>query len=282
MKHKLSQRSPKLFAPPNACDCHIHVYDRRFPIAPHFKEIPPDRKVTDYRKVQKKLRLSRVIVVQSNNYGTDNSCMLEALSMFGDTSRGVAVVDQTFTDDELRQLTAIGVRGVRFHMLKGGSLSWDVLEEIANRINVYGWHVQLQMDGRSFPEWQDLLKRLPGRLVIDHIGRFQGPVSVDHKAFKSLMCLIDTGRFYMKLAAPYHSWNSGPPTYPETGLLAKALIKAAPERMLWASNWPHYPYSAVNSMPDDGAMLDLLLEWVDNNSTINRILVDNPAELYGF
>lgn len=270
---------PRLKPPPGAVDTHMHIYDRRFATAPTALSTPPDAPLADYRKVRERLGLARTVIVQPTTYGTDNACTLEALAELGDSARAVVVVDRQLGDDELARLTGLGVRGIRFHMLPGGALPWDILEEMAARTHAFGWHVQLQLDGRELPERAALLKRLPGTLVVDHVGRFMGPVAVDDPAFKVLAGLLDGGKCWVKLSAPYESSKADAPGYGDVGVLAKALVGAAPERMLWASNWPH---PGQDPRPDDAVMLDLLLDWAGGEATQNRILADNPVALYGF
>ncbi len=273
---------PRLSAPPGACDTHMHFYgpQDQYPLAPTASFAPPLAIVEDYRTVQKRLGLKRVVVVQPSGYGFDNRCTLDAIKQLGDDARGIVVVDTRATDDELQQLTDLGVRGIRFFMFPGGVLPWEILEEMAARVHAFGWHVQLQFDGRELPDHIAQIRSLPGRFVIDHVGKFIEPVATSHRAFKMLLELVDSGRCWVKLSAPYETSKDGPPLYSDVGALAKALVKTAPERMLWASNWPHP--SARDNLPDDAMLLDLLLDWVDDGATRKRILVDNPAELYGF
>src|SRR5262249_23909716 len=134
-------------------------------------------------------------------------------------------------------------------------------------------------DGRDLPAREAQIKRWPGRIVIDHVGKFFEPVPPDHPFFRCLLRLVDSGRVWVKLAAPYETSKVGPPFYDDVGVLAKALAKAAPARMLWASNWPH---PSVKQRPSDTVLLDMLLDWVPDETTRHRVLVDNPAELYGF
>jgi D-galactarolactone isomerase len=190
------------------------------------------------------------------------------------------VVDQDVTDSELDRLTKLGARGIRFFMLAGAPLPWDVLEIMSARVAPFGWHVQLQLDGRDLPDRVAMLKRLTSTLVIDHVGKFLEPVPLDHPGFRALHGLVDSGRTWVKLSAPYEVSKVGPPNYDDVGKLAKALAKAAPERMLWATNWPH-PTPGVQ-VPDDALMLDMLLDWVPDENARKKVLVDNPAKLYGF
>ena len=273
---------PKLQAPAGACDCHIHIYGPPavYPEAPTSPFPPPLAPVSAYRAVMQRLGIARAVVVQPAAYGKDNRCTLDALAQLGDCARGVAVVDETATDEELRRLTEAGVRGVRFHMLPGGALPWEILETVAAKAHDFGWHVQLQMDGRYLHDRVALLERLPGTLVIDHTGKFLEPVTTDHDGFKALLRLVDSGRVWVKLSAPYETSRLGPPGFADVGALARALVAAAPERMLWASNWPHP--TAQPDPPNDAVLMDVLLHWVEDRRTIARILVDNPAALYGF
>lgn len=278
-----SSSPPLLKAPAGACDCHMHFYGPkdRYPLAPTAPFPPPPASVADYRRVQERLGLERVIVVQPSAYGRDNRCTLDAVAELGEAARAVVVVDTSVTDQDLNQLTRDGARGVRFHMLAGGVLPWDILDEMAARVHDFGWHVQLQFDGRELPERMATLERLPGTLVIDHAGKFLEPVAPDHEAFRCLLRLVETGRVWVKLSAPYETSRVGPPRYDDVGVLARELVRAAPERMLWATNWPH-PGQTGERYPDDATLLDLLLHWVDDDATRQRILADNPAALYGF
>lgn len=272
---------PRLKAPPGACDTHMHFYGPRelYPLAPTAVSVPPLATIDGYRALQRRLGLQRLVVVQPTAYGFDNTCTMDAVREFGEAARAVVVVRPEVSTDELAHLTAEGARGVRFHMLPGGVLPWEALEPLAARVHEHGWHVQLQVDGRVLPDRAEVLKRLPGTLVIDHVGKFLEPVAPDHPAFRVLLDLVEGGRTWVKLSAPYEVSKVGPPLYDDVGRLAKALVEAAPERMLWASNWPH---PSVEDKPDDAVLLDLLLDWAPDEATGRRILVDNPAALYGF
>jgi D-galactarolactone isomerase len=239
---------PRLEAPPNACDTHMHIYDPRFPQAPGGPKPPGNFPVEAYRRMQARLGVSRVVIVQPNAYQDDNRCTLDAIAQLGADAKGVGVVKPSVSDAQLDALTRGGIRGVRFMTL---------------------------------PEREAQILRLPGRFIIDHVGKFLEPVPPQHPSFKSLLRLVDTGRCWVKLSAAYEVSKSGPPRYEDVGILAKALVKAAPQRMLWASNWPH-PTAPKEAFPDDANLLDLLLEWAPDEAVRRRILVDNPAELYGF
>lgn len=265
--------------PAGSCDTHMHIYDARYPAAPTALLRPPDALVDDYRRLQGALGLDRVVVVQPTTYGLDNRCQLDAAAELGDTARAIVVVDATTTSGELRELASQGARGARFHMLPGGAVGWDDLPVVASRIADLGWHVQLQLDGRELPRRLDALLALPTPLVVDHVGRFMPPVAPDHEAFAALLTLLDTGRTWVKLSAPYESTLEGAPTFPTVRTLATELVAAHPERMLWASNWPH-PGQRDPLTVDD--LRALMLAWLPDPAVRHRVLVTNPAELYGF
>ena len=187
-------KQPRLAAPPGACDTHMHIYEDRFPLAPTALFKPPHSPVANYLAMRKRLGIERTVVVQPSAYGFDNTCTLEAMAAIGPGARGIAVVKPDVTDAELERLTKAGMRGIRYFMLPGGALPWDTLERMAARVAPFGWHVQLQLDGRNLPEREAMLKRLPGGLVIDHNGKFLEPVPTDHAAFKCLLRLLDNGR----------------------------------------------------------------------------------------
>jgi D-galactarolactone isomerase len=265
--------------PVGACDTHVHFYDARCPSVPTAILRPPDATVDQYLELRAALGLTRVVVVQPSTYGYDHRCQLAAVAELGPDARLVAVVDETVADDELERLTRLGARGARFHMLPGGVVPWESLAPTAARIAPFGWHIQLQMNGRELGERIDVLLDLPTPLVVDHVGRFMPPVDVADEHFGVLLRLVDTGRCWVKLSAPYESAADDSHAYDQVTAMIDALVERAPERMLWASNWPH-PGQLAPPGPDDLRLL--ALRWMPSASTRRRIMVDNPAELYGF
>jgi D-galactarolactone isomerase len=272
---------PKLKAPPNACDCHMHIYDSRSPVAPTAKLRPGDATVDDYRRLQQRLGTTRNVVVTPSTYGTDNACTLDAMAKLDASARGVAVVDTSVTDAELKRLNDLGVRGIRFNLVQSGATTIDMLEPLSRRVDNFGWHVQLHMLGDQIVEAANLLRRLPSPIVFDHLARIPQPAGVDHPAFPLVLELLDKGRTWVKLSGAYMETRTGPPTYADVSKVARAYVKAAPERMVWASDWPH-PTEKADSKPDDAVLFDLLADWAPDEAIRNRILVDNPAALYGF
>lgn len=276
----LTGRPPRLKTPPKACDTHMHFYDSTMPSLPG-TFVPADATVADYRQVMSWLGLERVVVVQANAYGDDNTLTMRSVAELGPCARAVVVVKPGVSDEELARLTEGGARGIRFMNLHGGTLPLSMLDEMTPRVIPFGWHAIVQLDGRQLPDYEAQLMRLKCPFVIDHTGKFLEPVATDHAAFKSLLRLVDTGRCWVKLSGVYETSKTGAPDYADVGALAKVLAHAAPERMLWASNWPH-PQGATLGYPDDADLLDLLLDWAPDDAARKMILADNPAELYGF
>lgn len=282
MHRLLTGPPPKLKAPPGTCDTHIHCYLHQFPRQVERAAYPPEATVADYRELSRWLGIERTVVVQPNAYGFDNRCTMASTAELGlDRARAVVVVPPDVADAELTRLDRAGARGIRFMTLPGGSLGWADLERLAPRANALGWHSVVQLDGRDLPDREAQLAQVPGLYVIDHIGKFLEPVATDHASFKTLLQLVDRGNCYVKLAAPYETSKTGAPEFSDVAALAKALIKAAPDRMLWATNWPH-PTPPAGYAPHDGDLLDLLLDWAPNAADRCKILADNPATLLGF
>jgi predicted TIM-barrel fold metal-dependent hydrolase len=274
---------PRYKAPPDACDSHIHIYDPRFPMAWPGLRAVTDASVTEYRLLQKRNGTMRTIVVQPAAYGTDNSVTVDAIEQLGiANARGVAVLHPTVSDERLKALDAGGIRGLRFsqHEPRTAVTSHEMIEPLAQRVHELGWHVQLHLRGEQIVEMAELIMRLPGRIVIDHMGRLPQPEGTRHPALGVLRNLLDTGRAWVKLSGPYLDTKIGPPRYADIKTVAKALIEHAPERCVWGSDWPHP--TEPHTKPDDAILFDLLQEWALDEPTRHKILVKNPAELYGF
>ena len=264
---------------PGACDSHMHVYEDAYPLAATATFKPPHAPAAAYRLVQRELDLARTVVIQPTGYGFDNRCTLAAVAALGPETRAVVVVAPDVARAELESLHGFAARGVRYMMLPGGVLPWSGLERTAAAIAPLGWHIDLQLDGRELPLHEAMLARLPCRLVIDHVARFMGPVEPDSEPVRALCRLLDSGRCWIKISAPYESSRSGPPGYDDIAWIARLVARRYPERCLWASNWPH---PDQNPAPSNAAMLDWGLAFFVDRAAQKQALVDNPAELYGF
>jgi len=274
---------PRFATPADACDCHVHIYDPRFPMAwPNLPEVT-DASVREYRMLQRRLGTSRVVVVQPAAYGTDNRVTLDAIARIGDgRARGVAVVHPDIGEEALDALHAGGIRGLRFSLHDPHAAVMDaaMLEPLASRVAERGWHVQLHLRGEQIVAMASVLERLAAPLVIDHMARLPQPAGEHHPAFRIVKRLLDGGRAWVKLAGPYLDSREGSPRYGDTWAQARSLMAHAPERVLWGSDWPHP--TEREPKPDDAVLLDLLHEWGADEALRRRILVDNPAALYGF
>jgi predicted TIM-barrel fold metal-dependent hydrolase len=269
---------PRLQPPPNAADCHHHIYDSRFPIAPQAVLKPADATVADYRKLQQRLGTARNVVVQPSTYGTDNRCMLDALAHFGPQSRGVAVVTTDVADAELKRLQAAGVRGIRFNLAQGGTTTLDMVAPLAKRVHDLGWHIQVNMPADGILAAREVWQGVPCPVVFDHLAHVTGP---DDPTFAMVGDLLQRGKAWVKLSGAYMASTAGPPGYADKAKIAQGYVKEAPERLVWGSDWPH-PTEKPGHKPDDAVLLDLMLAWAPEEATRNRILVANAAELYGF
>jgi predicted TIM-barrel fold metal-dependent hydrolase len=273
--------APRLTAPPRSCDSHIHIYDPRFVATRPGARLTRDATVADYRRLQARLGTSRTVVVQPAAYGFDNAVTVDAIAQLGiANARGVAVVAPSITQAELRELDRLGVRGVRFtqHDPSTAVTTPDMIEPVAARIAELGWHVQLHMRGDQLLGMAAMVERLPGTIVIDHMGRMPQPDGTAHPAFDLVKRLLDSRRAWVKLSGAY--LDSRTAGYADVRGVARALVRHAPERCVWGSDWPHPTEREVK--PDDAALLDLVIDWAGNEETRRRILVDNPAALYGF
>ena len=265
-------------APSLACDCHIHVFGpyARYPLDPARKYTPPEATLDSYVEVAQALGTGRVVLVQPSVYGTDNRCQRDAIARLGQRARGVAVVDASVTDGELGALDAAGFVGARINLMRAGDL--ESMETIAAKVKPFGWHLQLHAPGEKLAGLAERLLKLPTDFVIDHIGRLDARAGVGQPGFRALERLADSGRCWIKLSGAYRVDAEGPP-WRKAGELARELVRRNSERLVWGTDWPH---PDVAEMPDDRRLLDALFDCVPDESTRNRVLVDNPARLYRF
>jgi predicted TIM-barrel fold metal-dependent hydrolase len=281
VKWSAGSEAPKLKAPANATDCHHHIYDARYPVDPKATLRPADALVDDYRALQKRIGTTRNVLVQPSTYGTDNRCHLDALATFGATARMVAVVNDSVSTEELKRLHALGVRGIRFNLAQVGATTPEMIEPLSRRINDLGWHIQINAPAATIMEIMPILERVPSPIVFDHLAHIPQPDGVNHPLYGKVRALMDKGRTWVKLSGAYADTKVGAPTYADSSAVARAYAKAAPERCVWGSDWPH-PTEHTKQLPDDAVLFDLLSDWVPDESARHRVLVENPATLYDF
>jgi len=274
--------APKLKAPANACDSHHHIYDMRFPPAQPGRRFQENSTVGEYRLLQRRIGTTRDVSVLPVSYVTDNRVILDCIAQLGaNNSRGIAVVDPTVTDAELHTLDRGGIRGIRITVVDPAVAvtTIDMIEPLSKRVSALGWHVQINMRADQIAAAEDLWNRLPSPIVFDSMGNLPPAMGVTHPAFTVIRKLIDKGRAWVKLTFVATLTKDGPPAYADVTKVAQAYVRAAPERLVWGSNWPH---PGETPKPDDAALFDLLAQWAPDEATRRRILVENPEVLYGF
>jgi predicted TIM-barrel fold metal-dependent hydrolase len=284
-----SPHAPRRFTPPpGACDAHCHIFGpgHRFPYSADRTYTPPDSGIDQFEILQQRLGLSRAVFVQASCHGTDNAAMVDALrrGARADGSRryaGVAMIDESFTDIRIAELHGAGVRGTRFNFVAhlGGAPEMGEYWRIVHRVAKHGWHIVLHFDAKDLPSNASMLDEMPVPYVIDHMARVDATKGVDQEPFQQLLALMADERCWVKISGAERLTADGRPPYDDVVPYARALVAAAPDRILWGTDWPH---PNVRHMPDDGDLVDTLAAFVPDEATRNRILVDNPSRLYDF
>jgi predicted TIM-barrel fold metal-dependent hydrolase len=279
---------PRVPLPANACDTHAHVFgpSNRFPYAGDRSYTPPDAPLEKYLAMLDTIGFARGVLVQGSAHGRDNSAMLDALGRQPDRLRGVAVADADVAPAVLRQWNTLGVRGLRFnHFFRDGQLHYrggvplGAAEILAPVMAELGWHLQLWIDVKDLPRTMPLLKSLRLPVVIDHMGRTDARAGTGTEGFQSLLRAVGDGWCWAKLSGA-HRLSRNAPDYPDARPFHYALVRANPERLVWGGDWPHP--RVEGEMPDAGHLLELFQAWTPDRAAQQRILVTNPATLYGF
>ena len=272
---------PKYTPPPGACDGHCHIFGpaSRFPYAPERRYTPQDAGRGTLAALHRRIGLTRAILVQASCHGTDNSAMLDALEWAKGRWRGVAMVKKDVTDLELTTLHEAGVRGVRFNFVAhlGGAPDLKNVQAVIARVTPLGWHIQLHLDAEDIETYRDFLKSLRVPFIIDHMGRVEAKHGLDQKPFRQLLDLMKNELAWIKVSGPERVSSSGKPFH-DAMPFARALIAAAPDRVLWGTDWPHP--NLKNHMPDDGLLVDYIPQIATTSELQNKLLVANPMRLY--
>ncbi|CAM5408310.1 amidohydrolase family protein [Eoetvoesiella caeni] len=268
--------------PPGACDAHCHVFGpaSKFPYAADRSYTPPDAGFEELVRLHDFLGLSRGVIVQASCHGTDNTAMVDALQRGNGRYRGVAIVDGAVTDEQLADMNQQGVRGVRFNFVAhlGGAPDLDVFDRVLGRIHELGWHVVLHLDAQDILAYSDRINRIQVPFVIDHMGRVRAEGGLEQKPFQELLELMHNPLAWVKVCGSERV-SVGRRPFDDAIPFAQALIEAAPDRVLWGTDWPHPNIS--KDMPNDGELVDLMFRFCKDPEH-RRLLVDNPARLYGF
>ena len=269
--------------PPLACDAHCHVFGpaAAFPYAPDRTYTPPDAPKERLSALHQILGIQRAVIVQASCHGTDNRAMLDAIATSGGQYRGIAIVDASFTENEYAALHEGGVRGVRFNFVKhlGGMPDMRVFTHVLQRIQPLGWHLVVHLDAADIAELSGVLRALSVPFVIDHMGRVKADAGLEQGPFRALLELMTLGNCWVKVCGAERVSTAGPP-FVDAIPFAQALVNAAPDRVLWGTDWPHP--NVGRHMPNDGDLVDLVPLIAPDEALRRKLLIHNPASLYGW
>jgi predicted TIM-barrel fold metal-dependent hydrolase len=298
---KASQPSTKInFAvPSNSCDCHVHIFDpQQFPFVEARGYTPEVALIDELRAVHKALHMDRVVVIQPSVYGTDNRCTLDAIRKLGSRARGVAVIDEKTTEVALDEMNRIGIRGIRLNFNQAGiadpAAARQRVETAIQRVKPRNWHIQINTVPAMIEALAGVLSNSPVPIVFDHFGGALEHVGegTQQKGFAAAVNLVKSGKAYVKISAAADQTPDHGARLEQVSALARALVSANPQRVVWGTNWPHPDAGprpgrkntdlAPLQQTDDGRILNLLPGWVPDAPTRQMILVENPAKLYGF
>jgi 2-pyrone-4,6-dicarboxylate lactonase len=277
----LQPRAPSFKMPEGATDCHAHVFGAKeqYGWAGDRLYTPPPVFLKDYLAMLDALGSARGVIVQTGVHGTNNNVIVDAMAQSNGRLRGIALIPEDISDAELDRLNAAGVRGFRANLVAGTGVQFEASRKLATRVARLGWHVQYLLDIEKFPDLDRVLADFPVEVMIDHMGRPDTRGGIDAPGFQSLIRFLQSGRGWSKLSAPYRTSREAPP-YADITKFAHALVAAAPDRLVWGTDWPHVMMESA--MPNTGIFAELLATWVADTAVRKRILVDNPARLYGY
>src|SRR5262245_107609 len=287
--------APNFAIPRGACDCHVHVFGdaAKFPFAATRGYTPPPASVEQLLELQTDLCMERVVVVQPSVYGTDNACTLDGVKRMGARARAIVVIDKSTPRGALQEMAADGARGIRLNLSSAGNFdpnsARQQLDQVAEQLRGLNWHVQMYVALSIISTLKDYFMQYPYPVVFDHFGQAKAPQGVGQTGFANLLELVKSGRAYVKISGAYRVSTQGP-AYADATPLAQALVAANPDRIVWGTDWPHPNGGSARSINeiatpfpiDDGLLLNELAKWVPDAAARKKILVDNPARLYGF
>lgn len=278
-----SPSKPEYTPIPGAVDAHCHVFGpgEQFPFAPERKYTPCDASKDQLWALRDFLGFSRNVIVQATCHGADNRALVDALNHSSGKARGVATIKASVTDEELQQLHAAGVRGVRFNFVKRlvDALPFDDLGIIAERVEKLGWHIVVYFESQELPELYDFFTSLPTTIVVDHMGRPDVSKSLDDPGFQLILKLFtENENFWTKVSCPERLSKQGPPGYADVIPFARKVVETISDRVLWGTDWPHP--NMKSHMPDDGHLVNFIPHIAVTEELRRKLLVDNPMRLY--
>jgi 2-pyrone-4,6-dicarboxylate lactonase len=280
MREATTNTKPRFTLPPNSCDVHFHVFERGYPCVakPHYTF--PDGPLSKYLAVCDYLGIGRMVLVQPSYYGTDNRLTIDTLKKLGSRARGVVMVEENASERDLDAYHAVGVRAIRLDLF--AKASWprkDIhgyIERMLKKTRPRGWHIQFYTPGYVVRDLIPFLAMLDDDFVIDHMGYMLEEDGLTGDDFARLLKLLEKGRAWLKLSGPYRIAKAR--GYKSVEHLARGIVDARPDRAIWGTDWPHL----TDGSRDSGELVNLLLDWIPDEKARHRVLVDNPAKLFGF
>ncbi len=283
IERKFTGQKPGIRLPKGTVDTQTHLFLPGYPAVDPGPPLPEGLPgPAEYRQVMDWLGIDRVVITQGNAHQRDNANLLAVLAEMGSLARGVAVIDQDTGEAELQRLHEAGARGARIMHLPGGAVGLEALEAVDAKASALGWVVAVQFDGSEIAEHEARLAAMKSRYIIDHHGKFFGGVTPLSPEIGVLKRLIDRGNCWFKFAGVYESSKRGAPHYEDVAAVARTMVAHASERIVWGTNWPHNLAKTTADYPDDAALLDTVVGWIESERDRQRILVDNPVELFDF
>jgi predicted TIM-barrel fold metal-dependent hydrolase len=269
--------------PPLACDAHCHVFGpaAKFPYDPKAAYVPEDAPFEALQRLHSSLGIERAVIVHASCHGADMRATLDAIARSGGRYRGTAIIDERCSERDFQRMHDGGIRGVRFNFVRhlGGRPDMGFFRKTTQRLRSLGWHLILHLDADDLVELESTFRSLPVPFVIDHMGRVKAADGLAQPPFKVLLETLRTNpRCWVKICGAERVSSSGPP-FADAVPFAQALLAAASDRILWGTDWPH---PNVKWMPDDAGLLELFPQMAPEPALQRRILVENPARLYGF
>lgn len=269
---------PDMAVPNGACDCHMHLFDGRYPFSSEATLVHESASVDDYLLLRQRLGLSRCVLVQPSSYGLDHTVLLAGLKQLESSARGIAVVTPELDDQILQQLNGHGVIGARFNLVQHGATQETMLEQVAERIRGFGWHLQLHLLSQDLLRLAERIESLNVPVVLDHFARVATEPSSSDEVTNTVLSLMETDRVWVKLSGAYIA-SSTRAGYVDLDGFVSQILARHPGRVVWGSDWPHV---TETHKPDDAKLMSLLNRWAPDPQVLQTILVDNPKRLYGF
>lgn len=277
-------RKPRIVLPKGSCDSHCHIFGpvEQFPYAQDSNYTPPEAPLAALESLWELLGFERAVIVQSTVHGADHSAVVDALRRSGGRYRGVALIRPDTPDSEVARLNEEGVRGARLHFMPHlGTIppSADDVAAVVKKVRQYNWHISLHIAGNGIVDYEDLVRSLPGQVVIDHMARVDLREGLDSAPIQTLKKLLDLGNIWVKLSGT-DRLATAPPAMDDSVALARKLAEHAPERVVWGSDYPHP--NTHGFMPDEGDLVDNLAIIAPTDDAMRRLLVDNPTALFDY